>query len=360
MTVANAYWLGSATAVAQVTTIQVTAYAVGTTYKIIVGGVVISAIAAGSVNATALALATAWNASTHPYCAAVTAAAVATDTVTLTADIAGVPFVVTSAVSGSTGTIGSSSTTTASAGPNHWDTPVNWSTGAVPVSADNAFVLNSAVPILWGLDQSAVALALLSIQQSFTGTIGLPPGRFTLGAGVYSPTVVPEYRATYLAAAAAAVRIGENFSAAGASGSPLIKLDLGTTASVVDVFNCGTSADGLPPLRLKMNNASAALSLYSASRVGLCWEDPADTGEVSAVNVFSGGNGAPQVFIGAGVSQAIHNQQAGIGILKNAPAAINNEFGASLVLAGTGTITTLQQRGNLSVSGSYTVTTLGG
>ena len=73
MTVYSPYWTGQAPAVAQVTTIQVTAYAAGTTYTITVGGVLISVIGQGTINATAAALAAAWNASTHPYCTGVTA-----------------------------------------------------------------------------------------------------------------------------------------------------------------------------------------------------------------------------------------------------------------------------------------------
>lgn len=68
-------WLGTAAAVAQVSTVQVTAYDAATTYKLTVNGNVISTIAAGSVNATATALAAAWNLSTVPEFTGVTASA---------------------------------------------------------------------------------------------------------------------------------------------------------------------------------------------------------------------------------------------------------------------------------------------
>jgi hypothetical protein len=169
-------WIGGASAVAQVTTVQVTAYDAASTYKLTVGAQVISTIAAGGVNATATALAAAWNASTHPYFAAVTAVA-STDTVTLTADTAGVPFVVTSSKTGGTGTIGAASTSTASAGPNDYSTAANWSLGAVPVNSDEVYIRGNVVVILWGLAQSGVTPALLSIEK--TVTLGLLPGRFT-------------------------------------------------------------------------------------------------------------------------------------------------------------------------------------
>ena len=75
---ATKYWKGTATAVAQVSSATVTAYDAATTYKITVGAgnntVVISAPGTTDANGTAAALRTAWNASTHPYCAGITAA----------------------------------------------------------------------------------------------------------------------------------------------------------------------------------------------------------------------------------------------------------------------------------------------
>jgi hypothetical protein len=125
------YWKGKAPAVAQVSTVQVTGYDASTSYRLTVGGIVIAVNGTTDANGTAAALAAAWNASTHPYCTGVTASS-NTSTVTLTADTAGVPFVVTSSVSGGTGTIGSVTLGTASAGPNDFTTAANWENG-VPV-----------------------------------------------------------------------------------------------------------------------------------------------------------------------------------------------------------------------------------
>ncbi|GAG42882.1 unnamed protein product, partial [marine sediment metagenome] len=99
------YYEGGAVAVAQVDTCQVTGYDVDTTYTLTVGDQTVSAIAEGSVDATAQELAALWNASTHPYFATITAEDAA-DIVTLTADTAGVEFVCTSSVAGGAGTIG--------------------------------------------------------------------------------------------------------------------------------------------------------------------------------------------------------------------------------------------------------------
>jgi hypothetical protein len=356
------YWLGTATAVQQVTTVQITGYDVATSYKVTVGGQVISVVGQGGTAATtAAALAAAWNASTHPYATAVTAAAVATDTITFTADTAGVPFVITSSVTGGAGTIGAATAVTVNAGPNVWSTAANWSTGAVPVNSDTVYIRNSSVSILWGLAQSGVTPTLLVIEQSFTGTIGLPYNKLTTGSGSYN-TTVPEYRDQFLAIGAAAVRIGENYASGNvaANGSALIKLDLGTTNAAVLIFNSGNSTDGLPPIRLKNTHASSTAKIYGASKVGVCWEDPGSTGQLSEIDTYAGAGGSPSLFVGPGVTLATLIAGAGDCTLKNAPTAAKVESGAKLTLAGSGTITTLEKRGDLVMAGTYSVTNLKG
>jgi hypothetical protein len=96
---ATKYWLGTATAVAQVDTVQITAYDVTTTYTLTVGGVDVETLGVTDATGTATALAAAWNTSTHAYFTGVTASST-TDTVTLTADVAGVEFTAASSVTG--------------------------------------------------------------------------------------------------------------------------------------------------------------------------------------------------------------------------------------------------------------------
>src|SRR5258708_1374747 len=120
------HWIANALAVKQVYTIQVTAYDVGTTYKVTINGKVVFTIAAGGVNATATALQVALAASTIPEFLEVTWT-VATDTVTGTAVTAGKPFTAVGAASGGTGTV-SVTAVTANTGPNNWDNTANWDT----------------------------------------------------------------------------------------------------------------------------------------------------------------------------------------------------------------------------------------
>src|SRR5437870_1231320 len=97
---------GGASAIAQVSTVTITADDVTTTYKLTINGKVISTLGTGvSTTATAAALAAAWAASTAGEALEVVATS-SVAVVTLTGKSDGTPFTVTSSVSGGAGTIG--------------------------------------------------------------------------------------------------------------------------------------------------------------------------------------------------------------------------------------------------------------
>lgn len=355
-------WVGGiATAVAQVTRFQITAYDVATTYKLTVGGQVISTVGTGgSATTTATALAAAWNASTHAYCTGITATT-STDTVILTADTAGMPFTVTSSVTAGTGTIGSANTTTPNAGPWDLSSAANFLAAATVANSDNFFIRNTGNPILFGLDQSAITPTLVQIERSFSGTnaqIGLPYNKFatsvsSAGVVTYDETV-PEYRTTYMKFGAATWRVGEDIGGGSQSnGCRLIKLDGGTTNATWLVYSTGRPAtsDTLPPLRIKNTHASSILKVYGQAVVGVCYEDPADTGQFATIENYGG-----TLFIGDGVTLATMDAQSGRTLLKNAPTTVRCERAATVTLAGSGTITTLEDRGTVVPAATYTVT----
>ncbi len=349
---------GRATKVAQVTTIQITADDAATTYTLTVGGVAISVPGSGTGEAdTATALAAAWNASTHVYCSTVTAVAV-TDTVTLTADVAGDPFVVAASVAGGAGTIGAATEATASAGPNDFSTAANWSTGVVPAAGDTVTFADCDVAVLWGLDQTANAFALIVKYKSHAGAIGLPRGSFKTD-GVDNPGAV-EYRTDYLTTPTPLVRIGEDYgsSSSQTADSPLVKIDTLTAAAAdIEVFGSGRSLDSKPPVRIRCNHASATLKLYGNASVALADEDPADVSVLADIACYGTGG----LIVGAGVTNDTTRIVAGSAVIKNAPTTLQIENGASVDAVGSGTITTLDKRGELNmIGGSYTVTTLKG
>jgi len=178
-----------------------------------------STIGTTDANGTATALAAAWNASTHPYFTGVTASA-ATDTVTLTADVAGVEFIAVSSVTGASGTIGAVTSSTANAGPCDWSTPENWSDGSIPGTSDTVIFADNAVNVCYGLDQSALAINNLFIQQTYTGKIGLARNALvTTADGETTVSTKPESRPSYLSIDADVVEIGKHVGTGSAIGS---------------------------------------------------------------------------------------------------------------------------------------------
>lgn len=173
-------WRPTAAPRAQISTVQVTSYDAATTYSLIIAGFSVTAIAAGSANATATALAAAWNASVNPILSGITASA-NTDTVTLTADVAGVPFTVTSDDSGGTGTIGAVATGTTATSRHNIGDANNWfdvaagTYGSLPAN-DDVVIYQGPYAARWGLDQSSVAPAAVYMMPGFAGA-GLDPHR---------------------------------------------------------------------------------------------------------------------------------------------------------------------------------------
>lgn len=236
-------WKGGAAAVAQVNTVTPANVGIGDTFTITINGksVTVTATAATVANVTAL-METAFNASTEPEFAEITAAD-ATTHITLTADTAGVPFVSTS-----TETDGDAAdtqtfvtaTTTASSGPNDANINSNWSLVDVPEAADDVVFENSTVSCLYNLDVTAVLT--LTAKSTFTGHIGLPRNN----AKGYV-----EYRATAmeLGTAVTTIDIGEGDGA----GSSRINLGVGakTAALAITVHKTASRVvTGIPPLLL--------------------------------------------------------------------------------------------------------------
>ncbi len=346
-------WRGDAPAVAQVSTVQVTAYAVGTTYLLTINGKSITTIAAGSVNATATALAAAWNASSIPEFSEVTASAT-TDTVTLTADTAGKPFIVSKSVSGSTGTMGSVTAVTASAGPNDWSTALNWSAGAVPVSTDDVYIENTSVDILYGLDQNAVTLTSLNIALSYTGKIGLPDYSTSGGSTYY------EYRVKSLTISATACKIGYGDG----QGSGRIRINLGSNASAVYVSGTGSSADqGIPALLIQGSHASNTLDATQGT-IGLAI-GVGETAQFPIIRIGSESSPSTDVTLisGSGVTLGTIKQSGGNVTVASAVTTWTKTGGNS-TQTDTATLGTLTQDGQAThfwqSSGTLTAGTIRG
>lgn len=260
---ATVIWKGDSQPIAQVTRLTVGGtIEAGDVFAITIGSKSIS-LAAPSSDASdvAAAIVAAWNAlspAQYPEFAAIAAVDAGGGDLDLVAKTAGVPFAVTLATSEAGGgaaddqTFAQDTPTPASGGA-FWSVAANWSTGAVPDDGDDVILQNSANPILYGLDQSGVALDSLSIDQSFTGSVGLP----RTNAGGYV-----EYREPYLKIGAATITIGRGEGA----GSGRIKIDTLAALAAINVLNSGSgSENGIKAILWKGTHAANAVVVNKGS-----------------------------------------------------------------------------------------------
>jgi hypothetical protein len=175
------YWVGGAASAQQIDRFTPATVQVGDIFTLTATGedgstaAVSFTAAATTVASVTAGLVAAWNASTNPLHTPITAAD-ATTSMTLTADVAGVPFSVASTTTDGGGANTQTlvrSVVTASTGPKDWNTAVNWSDVTVPVSTDTVTLDGRAGnSIIYGLNQSAVTLASFQHYESMRYDVG--------------------------------------------------------------------------------------------------------------------------------------------------------------------------------------------
>lgn len=360
---ATRYWVGGAVAVAEVATIQITAYDAATTYSLVINGETIcSTVAAGADTTTATNLVAAFTASTHPYKASlITVANSGSVTMTFTSAVAGVPFTVSGAVSGGTGTIGAFTITTANKGPCDVSTAANWSGATLPVGGDDVVISGNAYYMAYQLDTFAgVTFASLTIQKSYTGLIGLDYARFanTAAATGYL-TTRGEYRQKYFQCGATLVSIGTNFDSGSPSGSGRIMLDI-IGASTITVFDSGSQSEtGRSAVRLKNNSASTVVDVRKCPG-GWCiaGDVPGETSTVLSATVSDAPTSTKGV-LGSGLTITTFSQNGGTNTLQCAATTVIANSGV-LTTEGSGAITTLTANSDATVypNSTGTITTL--
>lgn len=328
---------GDAKAVAMVRSFTVTAAgSAGDAISVTMNGKTVSTVAPAAPTTSTVAAAiqaalqaAADNASPPEFAEAVWS--VNTATVTATAATAGVPFFDFTVAVGGGITISGPTTTTASAGPNHWDTASNWSLGAVPVNTNDVDLIGSNVSLLYGLDQNAVTLASLNCDSTYTGRIGLP---------AWNPAGYYEFRQKELKIGATLVTIG----AGQGSGSSLIKIDNAAVQTTVLILGTGSpSVTGEPAVWWKGTHASNVVTV-SGGRVGIAY----DLGEVATVATLgvSQANTPPDVQCGTGLTLTTSNVQGGRLTLQSGHTTCNHDAGEVLVVGpSTCNLTTLNGRG---------------
>lgn len=350
-------WIGLAAAVAQVDTFTPANVEIGDIFTLTVTGIDGSSLAVNfTATATTVANVTAgitaaWAAADNALTNDITAADGTTE-MTLTANNAGDAFTVASTAVNGGATDDQTFTraaTTASGGPKHWDDTGNWDGGALPGASagDEVFVEDFLTDILYGLDQSGIAntLTSLNIPATFTGKLG--------------PNGATGFAGDYLQIKASAVNIGQHFAIGNPVGSGRIKIDLGATASEVNIFKTGSAADSTKPsVRIKAASGSTNVTLFKGS-AGIAFES-GETSTVGTVGVrwITTRSTDSDMFIGDGVTITALDQTGGECTLRSACTTVTNT-GGTLLTAGTGAIVTLNSNGgNTTTFGSGTVTTL--
>lgn len=275
-------------------------------------------------------------------------------TVVLIGRTKGKPFTITVSKSSTSGTV-STSTTTAASGPNFFNVAANWSGSTVPVDSDDIVFDSGSVDVLYGLAQSSVSPASITITMGYTGRIGLAE---TNTDDSQYPYV--EYRDQYLALGTSGDAVNQALTIGGGegTGSSRIKIDSGSGQCTLTIVNSGLSpTPGLPAILWKGTHASNAVAISKGS-LGIAFY-AGESATVSSLKVGFRTNitGDSAVYIGPGVTLTTSEQLGG---LLNTQSAVTT----ATIIAGTwehitGAVTTLTvSGGTCNYQSTGTITTL--
>lgn len=347
-------WRGDAPDVAQVDTIT-PGGTIGTeTFTCTINGksVTYTAQDGDAVADVVAGLVAAWNASQIPEFAEITATD-STTHMTLTGDIEGVPFTVTSSASGSA--TNQQATATAATGKHHFDEADNWTGGAVPIDSDTVVFDSGDVDCKYGLSNSGITPASIIITQGFTGDIGLPETNVTDPTNSYR-----EYRTTSLALCDSgdgvntSITIGEGEGI----GSGRIKLNLNDGQFTAVVLNSGQPAeDGVPSILIGGGSHSSNELNVMKGSVGVAFFD-GESVTLATLRVGRLDNviGDATVQCGDGLSLTTLDQTGGTLTADGAATTVNMDDGIAHWRSGNITTLTIE-RGTLYYKGTGTITT---
>lgn len=222
-----------------------------------------------------------------------------------------------------------------------YGTAANWSPSGVPIASDDVIIANTSQSILTGLDQSAVALSSIIIDQSFTGVIGTSASDF-------------------LQVASAVAVIGQRRGNIGTfTGSKRLNLDFGSsTACQVEIYNTASTAQDTnrTPCRLKAGHANTDIKVYGGS-VSVS-DDSDDTSTVGDIVVkggtVTGGTGITltNVIVSAGTLN-LYSSVATLATIKGGVFNMYDGTGANTIAT-----CTVTDSGNVNHFATGTITTL--
>ena len=222
-----------------------------------------------------------------------------------------------------------------------YGTAANWSPSGVPIAGDDVIIANTSQSITGTLDQSAVALNSIIIDQSFTGEIGNSSSDF-------------------LQIASATAVIGQRRGNIGTfTGSKRLNLDFGSsTACQVEVYNTASTAQdpNRTPCRIQAANASTDIKIYNGA-VSLS-DDSDDTSTVGDILVQGGTctAGSGMTITNVTVSGGTLNIYSSIGTLARVKGGTLNAYDGTS--ANTIATCTVSDAGIVNHYATGTITTL--
>lgn len=352
---ATVRWRGDQKNVAQINTITPASVTIGNTFSVTINGksITFTATAATVANVTA-GLVALLNASVIPEFAEITWTD-STTKITATADTAGKPFTQTSSSADGTGSAGHANVTataTACVSCNDANDAANWSGGSLPTNSDDVFIQDSSVSLLYNLGSlSAVTLTSLTIDDTFTGDIGLPQ---MTDSGYY------EYRATEFAIGATTCTIGRNDS----SGSGRIRLNFGSVQTTLNILDTGSaSSTGDYAVRWRGTHASNVVNIVKGE-LGIA-PDAGQTAAIATLNIgyVDSQDQDVKLYAGSGVTLTTVNMNGGQVVIAGGTAAATtiNQTAGDLTIYN-GTVTTLAVDGgvcNYHSAGTVTTAAVG-
>lgn len=222
-------WIGGAQAVKQISTITIGGTAAtNDTFKITIGDSSLTYTVGSTIDNTTIAtgLLELLNATDAPQQCRDAIWSVATNVITATSSVAGLPFTLSVSKISTSGTI-ATTTLLAATGPNHINNPANWSGGTLPSTSDT-LVFEGSTSVTYGFAEEG-PFAEIQVPASYQGTIGLP----AINARGYR-----EYRSTHCPWKADKLVIGSGSG----RGSAMLKFDTLDADSDVVVLSTGRSS----------------------------------------------------------------------------------------------------------------------
>lgn len=195
--------------------------------------------------------------------------------------------------------------TQAETGPHHWDNPLNWSLGAIPVDGDTV-ILDGDVQIKYGLAQSGVDPTNIIALSTFTGGLGLSDWNSN---GYY------EYRTKDLSIGTAATLVPVIIGEGEGPGCSIFRVNFGSAYPNTRILKTARTND--TPAVLFRGGATGTGNRIELLRgsLGYCFGE-GETGTIKnlVVGFVDNKDGDATYFLGSGATVTQITQNGGFGL----------------------------------------------